>query len=148
MNAITITITLILTIWVFFNAKKRKNNYVLWGLGTLLLWPILIPFYIANRNLLPNETREGGKMWIVCKVFILIWTILIGTLFMVGMFNAAASVDTTNDAEVIGSSIGMFLGGGLYFILWIGPVFISLLLGLIFKKNITEKYDESSKNWE
>ena len=145
MNTLYIVLTIILTIWIFFDAKKRKNKYVLWGLASLIIWPILIPFYIANRNLLPNETIEGGKVWIVCKFFILIWTIFIGTLFTIGIFNASASVDTTNEAEVIGSSIGIFLGGGIYFIVWIGPVFITLLLGLILRKNITEKYQESTK---
>ncbi len=145
MNTLYTVLTIILTIWIFFDAKKRKNKYVLWGLASLIIWPILIPFYIANRNLLPNETREGGKVWIVCKFFILIWTIFIGTLFTIGIFNASASVDTTNEAEVIGSSIGIFLGGGIYFIVWIGPVFITLLLGLILRKNITEKYQESTK---
>ncbi len=145
MNTLYTVLTIILTIWIFFDAKKRKNKYVLWGLASLIIWPILIPFYIANRNLLPNETREGGKVWIVCKFFILIWTIFIGTLFTIGIFNASASVDTTNEAEVIGSSIGIFLGGGIYFIVWIGPVFITLLLGLILRKNITEKYQKSTK---
>lgn len=145
MNTLYTVLTIILTIWIFFDAKKRKNKYVLWGLASLIIWPILIPFYIANRNLLPNETREGGKVWIVCKFFILIWTIFIGTLFTIGIFNASASVDTTNEAEVIGSSIGIFLGGGIYFIVWIGPVFITLLLGLILRKNITEKCQESTK---
>lgn len=145
MNTLYTVLTIILTIWIFFDAKKRKNKYVLWGLASLIIWPILIPFYIANRNLLPNETREGGKVWIVCKFFILIWTIFIGTLFTIGIFNASASVDTTNEAEVIGSSIGIFLGGGIYFIVWIGPVFLTLLLGLILRKNITEKYQESTK---
>ena len=145
MNTLYTVLTIILTIWIFFDAKKRKNKYVLWGLASLIIWPILIQFYIANRNLLPNETREGGKVWIVCKFFILIWTIFIGTLFTIGIFNASASVDTTNEAEVIGSSIGIFLGGGIYFIVWIGPVFITLLLGLILRKNITEKYQESTK---
>ena len=143
---LNIAFAVILAIFVFFNAKKRKNNIVLWPIGTFVFWPLILPFYMAKRNLLPNEKREGGSGWNVCKYFILTWTGFIAILFIAGLFNVADSATKVeSDAEAVGASIGILLGAGLYFIVWILPVIVSLILGLILKKNETEIGKESIK---
>jgi len=42
---------LLIAIWVLFDAKKRRNNMIGWPIGTFLLGVIVLPVYLAKRNL-------------------------------------------------------------------------------------------------
>jgi hypothetical protein len=126
----------IIAIWVLFDAKKRKNNMFGWGIGTLFIGPILLPFYFAKRNLKKNEVREGGTGWNVLKNFALVWTI---TMFIFGITGFIGSSSVINQsapgAEQVGAVIGTGLGMGIIFLAWFVPMVSALIIGLFLKKS-------------
>lgn len=126
----------IIAIWVLFDAKKRKNNMFGWGIGTLFIGPILLPFYFAKRNLKKNEVREGGTGWNVLKNFALVWTI---TMFIFGITGFIGSSSVINQsatgAEQVGAVIGTGLGMGIIFLAWFVPMISALIIGMFLKKS-------------
>jgi len=132
---------LIFAIWIFFDAKRRKNNFVVWSLSTVILGPIILPFYFAKRNLKEGELREGGTGWNVLKNFALLWTLTMFVAGIVGMIGAGDVAQYAGtDAEKAGAVIGMGIGLGLIIALWFFPMLAALVLGLFLKKSsIVEK---------
>jgi hypothetical protein len=44
-------VQILCSFWVLFDAvAKRLPNPLRWGMGTLLLWPIIFPWYLARRS--------------------------------------------------------------------------------------------------
>jgi hypothetical protein len=44
-------VQILCSFWVLFDALgKRLPRPLRWGMGTLLLWPIIFPWYLARRN--------------------------------------------------------------------------------------------------
>jgi hypothetical protein len=44
-------VQLLTSVWVFFDAQaKRVPNPLKWGLGSLLLWPLIFPWYLGRRS--------------------------------------------------------------------------------------------------
>ena len=44
-------VQILCSFWVFFDAlEKRLPRPLRWGMGTLLLWPIIFPWYLARRR--------------------------------------------------------------------------------------------------
>ena len=44
-------VQILCSFWVLFDALQRRLPRPLrWGMGTLLLWPIIFPWYLARRN--------------------------------------------------------------------------------------------------
>jgi hypothetical protein len=44
-------VQILCSLWVLFDAlEKRLPRPLRWGMGTLLLWPIIFPWYLARRN--------------------------------------------------------------------------------------------------
>lgn len=79
-------LNILIALWVFFDARKRKmNKSLLWGIGTSLLMVVVIPFYFAKRPLKAGEVREGGTAWNVIKSFAIFWTIFMFVAGVVGM---------------------------------------------------------------
>lgn len=107
-----------------------------WGIGTLFIGPILLPFYFAKRNLKKNEVREGGTGWNVLKNFALVWTI---TMFIFGIagFMSSSSVinQSATGAEQAGAVIGTGLGMGIIFLAWFVPMISALIIGMFLKKS-------------
>ena len=68
------------SLWVYRDARTRLNSPVRWAFGTLVLGPLVMPAYIAVRNLKDNETREGGRAWNVLRCFALFWTITMAVI--------------------------------------------------------------------
>jgi hypothetical protein len=132
---------LLFAIWVFFDARRRRNNFVLWPLSTVILGPIVLPFYFAKRNLKESEIREGGIGWNVLKNFAILWTItlfVVGIAGMIGAGNVAQYAET--DAEKAGAVIGIGLSLGLIVALWFFPMLAALVFGLFLKKpSVIEK---------
>ena len=131
----------IIAIWVFFDAKKRNNNIFGWAIGTFIIGPFMLPFYLAKRNLKNDEVREGGTAWNVLKNFALVWTI---TMLITGTFSfvGAGSVinQSASDAEQVGAVIGTGLGMGFIFLIWFIPMISALITGLFMKKSsVVEK---------
>lgn len=131
----------ILAIWAFVDAKKRKANAILWAVGTLLLGPIILPFYFAKRPLKAGEVREGGTAWNVLKNFAFLWTILMVVAAIWYMVVVSEHSSTfQSGAERAGAVIGTAIGLGMIAALWFFPFIGAVVLGLILKKSsILEK---------
>ena len=126
----------VFAIWAFVDAKKRKNHVVGWPLATLFLGPIVLPVYIAKRNLKEGEVREGGTGWNVLKNFALFWTITMGAFALVGMVGISeVSQEATTGAEQLGVALGATLGLGMIAGLWFVFLVAALVLGMFLKKS-------------
>jgi len=133
---------IVISLWVFFDAKKRiVEQPFLWAIGTFLFSIFILPFYFAKRNLLTNEIREGGTAWNVIKYFEIYWTLIIvavGFTYAGSLSSIFASSKST--AEQAGATIGATLGFGFIFGLWFAVSAVMLVIGLFLKKSsIVEK---------
>lgn len=133
----------IFALWVLWDGFGRKMGAgtVLWGAGTFILGPIVLPVYLAKRPLKSGEVREGGTGWNVLKNFAILWTIVMAVASIVGLMAVSqATVGLKSDAERAGAGIGMVLGMGLLAAVWFFPTMGAALLGFLLKKNsIVEK---------
>lgn len=125
-------------VWVLFDSLSRKNGAgaVGWGLGTLILGPVVLPFYLARRPLKQGEVREGGPAWNILKNFAILWTILMavaGINAMAEMAKHTSGMDS--DAARVGAGLGIIMGMGLLLVLWFLPTAGAALLGFLLKKN-------------
>lgn len=127
---------LIFAVWVFIDAKKRMNNVVGWPLMTVVLGPVVLPVYLAKRNLKEGEVREGGTGWNVLKNFALFWTITIVVVGFVVLGGVSqVSQQATSEAEQTGVAIGAALGLGMIAALWFFVLVAALVLGMFLKKS-------------
>ena len=109
------------SIWVFFDARTRKNRSLGWSFLTFISGPfIALPLYFAYRNLKTGEVREGGTVWNIIRNYTLSWTVL-----MIGMvvFITLAS----GPPEVI-----VIIGA---FIVWFIVTFCMLVFGFFIKQS-------------
>lgn len=126
----------VFALWVVIDGQQRKDGFILWGLGTFLLGPIILPIYLARRPLKPGEIREGGRGWNILKNFALFWTILMFVAGIVGLVGASETVATADsEAEQAGAAIGTILGLGLLGATWFFPMVGALVLGLFLKNS-------------
>jgi len=130
-------LNILIALWVFFDARKRKmNKALLWGIGTSLLMVVVIPFYFAKRPLKAGEVREGGTAWNVIKSFAIFWTIFMFVAGVVGMISASKVVEKANSgAEQVGATIGTAIGISVIFGVWFIVLIGTLVLGLFLKKS-------------
>jgi len=50
-QVVLVGVQILCSFWVLFDAlRKRLPTPFRWGMGTLLLWPIIFPWYLARRN--------------------------------------------------------------------------------------------------
>jgi uncharacterized membrane protein YraQ (UPF0718 family) len=104
-------------VWMFFDSRKREYPGLWWALATVIFGPLVVPIYLAKRNLKVGETREGGLAWNILKNFCLFWTITLVLAFISGLFSATHDLNPQSDAEKAGAGIGIFLAMILYFVL-------------------------------
>lgn len=134
--------------WTIMDSRKRGKFAWGYAIGSaLLLWWACLPFYLAGRKLLPGETREGGYGWNACKFFMLTWSALLGYCMILGMMAISEQLDgrAMSGAQSAGAAIGVGLGMGIYFCLWIGVIIPAGIIGLLLKKNsIVEKGDAAA----
>ena len=91
------------SIWVFFDARTRKNRSLGWSFLTFILGPfIALPLYFAYRNLKAEEVREGGTVWNIIRNYTLSWTVFI----VVFIF---ASLGISENGEFIAYTIIVWL---------------------------------------
>lgn len=155
---LTFTITLILAIitasignsylfvvilcagWLFYDARTRQDkNWLAWIIATLILSPLIIAVYLPQRKLRTKEKREGGYPWNLAKSFALLWTITLVSIACIGLGNVANTMPgMTNDFEIAGAGIGIALGLGLLFGLWLSIISPVLIIGLFLKKSTVE----------
>jgi hypothetical protein len=130
-------------IWVIIDSLKRgKLAWVHAIISFLWMWCFCLPFYFAGRKLLPGETREGGYWWNVCKFFLLLWSFLLGYCLVGGMVNVSNHLDgkEMDQWQSAGATIGVGLGLGMFFCLWVGVALPVFVIGLLLKKNtVVEK---------
>ena len=126
----------ILSLWVVYDAGKRKNNMITWPVATALFGLIALPVYLAKRNLLADETREGGVAWNTIKYFVLFWTL---TITIDGIHAIAVMSEMTDRMSPGVSDFGEAIAIGAYVFVWFAVVILALILGLFLKKNIIEK---------
>lgn len=123
-------------VYVLFDARRRKNNMIGWGIGTFVAGPVLLPIYFAKRNLRVKEVRTGGTGWNILKNFALLWTVLmmvLGIITMVGVGEVANNA--VSDAEKIGVAIAAGLGVVMIGMLWFFPMITALIIGAFIKKS-------------
>ncbi len=126
---------IILALWVLFDCRKRMNSYG-WVAGTLFIGILTLPVYLAKRNLLPNETREGGTAWNVLKNFALLWTLFMLVAIVIGISSVSQEAgNIQNEYEAAGFAIGATLGAGALVGLWLFVMIIALVLGLFLRKS-------------
>ncbi|MBP7634361.1 hypothetical protein KBA41_09315 [Candidatus Ozemobacteraceae bacterium] len=53
----------LVTLWVAWDSRSRKGAGLFWTATVFILGPLLVPFYLAARPLLPGETRRGSFWW-------------------------------------------------------------------------------------
>ena len=70
-------------LFVFIDAMKRQNSAGWWTLGVLLIGPVVLPVYFADRNLLAGEVRSGGRWWNILRNFVIGWTVLVAIAWFV-----------------------------------------------------------------
>jgi hypothetical protein len=127
---------LLIALWVLFDARKRRNNFIGWAIGTFLLGPIVMSIYLAKRNLKENEVREGGTGWNILKYFTLYWTISMAVVAIAGMIGAGSVFNSAeNELEQAGAIIGAGIGLSMIFFLWLIVAVIALVLGFFLKKS-------------
>lgn len=131
---IGVILSVLLAAWIAWDARNRMANWILWGIATLILWPIAIPLYLAQRPLKSGERREGGRAWNVLKNFALTWTLFMLVITPIAFVGAGAEVasEAASDAEAAGAALGMGLGlvfaGGLWFFVMLGAVIVGFFL--------------------
>ncbi len=125
---------------IILNNRKRKANPIKYLILTLILPPIGYGLWQAEKPLIENEERHGGKGWNVMKWVALIHTVLcIFWGFYGVILGATMTSEATSDAAKAGAAIGTGLGIMLIMMVWFGGVVGSLILGAILKKPIIEK---------
>jgi 4-amino-4-deoxy-L-arabinose transferase-like glycosyltransferase len=131
---------IILALWVLFDARSRKSSMG-WVVGVILIGVLVVPFYLAKRNLKPNEVRTGGTAWNVIRHFALIWTLFMGVAGIMAVNSASSVVSTAqNEFEAAGAAIGTGIGATLLFGLWLTVMIVALVIGLFVKNSgIIEK---------
>lgn len=135
-----LALSVILAIWVLVDGRKRGANYLAWGIGTAILGPLAVSFYLSRRPLKAGETREGGPAWNVLKNFAVFWTLYMAGWAGLGLISVGGQMGAMqSDAERVGGAIGATLGFGLIAVVWFFPFVAATVLGLILKKSVVEK---------
>lgn len=127
--------------WVYRDAKTRKNNAIGWSLGTFIIGPIVLPVYLAKRNLKAGEVREGGTAWNILRYFAIFWTLAVAIAIGGGLLNASNMAQhATSEVEHVGMVIGTGIGVGLLVFIWFIVLVAALVLGMFLKKtSVIEK---------
>jgi hypothetical protein len=128
--------------WVYFDAKSRKiDQPILWAIGSVFLWIIVVPFYFAKRPLKSGEVREGGTAWNVIKSFAIFWTLLMFIIGVSGMMFVGDFISNPHsEAEQFGAAFGTAIGMSMLMGLWFFVMVGALVIGLFVKKtSIIEK---------
>jgi hypothetical protein len=69
------TFNVLAAVWIFADARARRAEKPLFAaLAMLLLGPLWLAFYMADRPLRPDEQRTGGFGWTWARNFATAWT--------------------------------------------------------------------------
>jgi hypothetical protein len=128
-------LTAAVTIFVLWDAGRRRAARVLWTIATLALWPIVLPIWLAVRPLRRGEQRRGGRAWMLLRSFALTWTLLWGShlVVTVGVGTVVAGTSQTRAERDSGLSM-IVLVGAIFGVIWLLPALGALLLGLLLRR--------------
>ena len=125
--------------YCFWDASQRRmKNPWLWSLFGFFCNFFAISILHGQRWLKEGETRSGGRGWDSCRWFAIFATPFFFFVGISGVISASQSVDLSSDAAAAGAAIGMTLGVGMIFFLWLFVMIASVLFGLILKKDSKE----------
>ena len=109
---------------------------ITWPVATALFGLIALPVYLAKRNLLGDETREGGVAWNTIKYFVLFWTL---TITIDGIHAISVMSEMTDRMSPGVSDFGEAIAIGTYVFVWFAVIVLALILGSFLKKSVIEK---------
>lgn len=127
--------------WVILDGLGRPGlragaTWLLWGIGTLILAPLILPVYIAKRPLKGKEVRRGGPDWIVARRFVGMWTLYLG-IIMAWTLYLTLTGDTTIErgsgvsqadfdrAQAVSRGVAVFF----LFLCWLIPALAAWVIG-------------------
>src|SRR6187401_946181 len=68
--AATLLSSVLLAVWVYYDARTRGARKPLFAAGLTLLWgPLGLGFWASDRPLADGERRAGGAGWTMAKLF-------------------------------------------------------------------------------
>lgn len=112
--------------FVIWDARRRGSRAVLpWTTGVLITSLLGLPIYLANRPLLPGETRQGGHAWDAIRWYGIAWTVLCAVIAAVSWQSAATTFQSP-------SAGALFLM--TFVIVWVIPMGLAALLGHFVKQ--------------
>ena len=117
--------------YIAYDAKVRGNNFVGWGIGSILLTVPVAPAYFAKRNLRDGEFREGGFTWNFCKYFAVIWSIFAVIAIGELLFDMASIEEGVDDAAFEVAGVELMVEGGI----WVFGLVVASMVGFLGKKN-------------
>jgi len=117
----------LIAVIIAVDAYRRKSSIV-WSIAALVMGPLVIPFYLAFRNLLPGEKRVGGKPWTIARYLSLTWTFVVLGVALMWTTNLM-SIGANSDAEAAGVALGFMLGAFVLFLVWLVPVSVAMAVG-------------------
>ena len=117
---------LVVAVGVFIDANKRGLNGIVWGVLTAGFGPLVAPWYLATRPVLPmDEPRVNCTPWNFFLYFLPFWSttcVIFGVYIADGMYAPPTPPDAFS-ATVI-----------MTFLLWIVPVGIAAGIGFGVKR--------------
>lgn len=126
-------------VYILVNNKKRKASLTKYIILSILFPPIGFALWQAEKPLIGDERRYGGRGWNFMKWFALMHTLLcILWAFAAMGIGASYIASTSDDAEALGAALGTGLGLTMIMIAWFIGTIGSLILGLILRKPVTE----------
>ena len=133
-------ITGLVCIFLIWKSNKNRNtNITKYVIVSILFPPIGYGLWQAEKPLINDEIRYGGKGWNVMKWLAIIHTIMCIIWAFYGIsVGADVAKNSGSDAGKVGAAIGTGLGIMMIMMVWFFGVVGSLVLGLMLKKPITE----------
>lgn len=130
-----VVLHIILSIWVFFDARTRENRSLGWSLLTLISGPfVALPPYFAYRNLKTGEVRIGGTVWHIIRNYTLSWTAFMVMVIFASLI-ISVSLGTSEDLGISGYEIF-----GASIAAWLFITLCMMVLGLFVKQsNVVER---------
>ncbi len=137
-----------ITIFVAIDAYKRKNRWLLWSLGIIISWPLILPLYFSFRNLKKGEERKGGLIWNIIRNYILIYStniFLVILLLLILPQNMGYLSNEIFITEFAGFEISLSFIYYVIFIIWLIPSLLFLMIGSFFKDDYSKETGPSGR---
>jgi heme/copper-type cytochrome/quinol oxidase subunit 2 len=118
----------LVVLYIGVSAYRREMGWwtLAWVVPALILSFLVIPFFRAFRPLKADETRSGGKIYLVLRDFARMVILLLGISFLVVFASGIVQMQgIENEAEEAGSFAGISLSAicilPIMLVIWIIP---------------------------